>query len=435
MNAQYQLLPDLSEDEYESLKADIAARGVMVPVELEETGAILDGHHRVRACGELGITDYPRIIRTGLSEDEKREHVLALNLERRHLTREQRAQLVATLRGKGWSLRRIGERLGITQVTAMRDLDDPVVTNVTTELPDHIVGASGKSYPAKRPAVYADTPKAEEKALELLDAGIAPARSLSTVNDLRAAAHQTDLRDKREAVDAQARGEQLQALITLADQSDWIDLLARSSDYYGPADLLLTDPPYSTDIPDIGAFAASWLPPALLCVKDTGRAYVCVGAYPEELLAYLAVGIANERMTLQQVLPWVYRNTLGPSPTHTYKQNWQAILYFTGPSAPPLDCPLMTEQFSVQDINAPDGRMGDRYHVWQKPDELAERLVRHSTKPGDLVIDPFCGTGTFLLAAAKLGRRGWGCDCDSEMIATAQQRGCQNRDSVRTDYN
>ncbi len=35
----------------------------------------------------------------------------------------------------------------------------------------------------------------------------------------------------------------------------------------------------------------------------------------------------------------------------------------------------MTEQFSVQDINAPDGRLGDRFHAWQKPDELAERVI------------------------------------------------------------
>lgn len=47
------LLPCLSEGEFEALKADIAARGVQVPVEYDEHGNILDGHHRVCACQEL----------------------------------------------------------------------------------------------------------------------------------------------------------------------------------------------------------------------------------------------------------------------------------------------------------------------------------------------------------------------------------------------
>jgi len=109
-----------------------------------------------------------------------------------------------------------------------------------------------------------------------------------------------------------------------------------------------------------------------------------------------------------------------------YKQNWQAILYYRGRSAPPLNCPELVEQFSVQDINAPDGRLGDRYHAWQKPDDLARRFIRHATKPNDLVLDPFAGTGTFLLAAAALGRRACGCDRDANQIATAIQRGCQH---------
>ena len=119
-------------------------------------------------------------------------------------------------------------------------------------------------------------------------------------------------------------------------------------------DLLITDPPYSTDVEDIETFAQAWLPLALSKVKSTGRAYVCIGAYPKELRTYLNVKACQP---VQQVLVWSYRNTLGPSPKFGYKQNWQAILYFYGPDAPALECPLLTEQFSVQEINAPDGRL------------------------------------------------------------------------------
>ena len=206
------------------------------------------------------------------------------------------------------------------------------------------------------------------------------------------------------------------ATITRAACLDW---LLEQAD----CDLLLTDPPYSTDVDDIEAFA-TWLPVALKKVKPSGRAFVCIGAYGKELKAYLNLA-TPVHLIGPQVLVWTYRNTLGPAPTHVFKQNWQAILYFYGVDAPPLDCPEMVEQFSVLDLNAPDGRHGDHWHAWQKPDALGERFVRLSSKPGDLVLDPFAGSGSFLLAAAKLGRVAHGCDVDSEMVALAKRRGCR----------
>jgi len=189
----------------------------------------------------------------------------------------------------------------------------------------------------------------------------------------------------------------------------------------GPVDLLLTDPPYSTDIDDIKAFAPKVLD-LLKYVKQTGRAYIFIGSYPEELAAYLNVPIAGY-MKLNQILVWTYRNTLGPSPKNIYKNNWQAILYFTGIDAPPLNCPVLTELFSVQDINAPDGRLGNRYHVWQKPIEIADRFIRHATNAGGIVYDPFAGTGTFLISAAALGRKAIGCEIDQTAISIAESRG------------
>lgn len=70
----YQLLPELPPEQFEALKTDIAERGVVVPVVVDEFGAILDGHNRARACRELGINDYPVEMRSGLSEEERRIH-------------------------------------------------------------------------------------------------------------------------------------------------------------------------------------------------------------------------------------------------------------------------------------------------------------------------------------------------------------------------
>ena len=80
--------------------------------------------------------------------------------------------------------------------------------------------------------------------------------------------------------------------------------------------------------------------------------------------------------------------------------------------------------FSVQDINAPDGRQGDRYHTWQKPEELASRLIRHSTQPGDVILDPFTCTGTFPVVASKLNRKVVAGDISVENLNIAESRGC-----------
>ena len=202
---------------------------------------------------------------------------------------------------------------------------------------------------------------------------------------------------------------------------DCLELMKNISD--GSVDLVLTDPPYSTDVEDIEQFVDTWLYPALSGVKTTGFAYVFIGAYPEELRAYLNARIP-EHMKLTQVLVWEYKNTLGNNPKARYKQNWQACLFYRGENAPDLNCPLTSEQWAVQEINAPDGRQGDRYHAWQKPIEIAERFIRHSTQKGMAVYDPYACTGTFLLAASKLGRNAIGYEINPENAEIAYMRGC-----------
>jgi hypothetical protein len=144
--------------------------------------------------------------------------------------------------------------------------------------------------------------------------------------------------------------------IALASWEDWLP-------HQEPCDLLLTDPPYSTDVDDVATFARTWLPAALAKVKPSGRAYVCIGAYRHEIEAYLAV--PTGAMEFCDPLVWTYRNTLGPAPLHNYVRNWQFILHYRGPQAPPLVCPELVEQFAVQDISAPDGRRDERVHPWQ----------------------------------------------------------------------
>jgi hypothetical protein len=422
----YQVMPPLTEDEYASLREDIMIRGVLVPVEKDEAGNILDGHHRVRICEELGIKDYPVTIRPGLTEADKRNHARAINCLRRHLDAAKRAPHIAQLRSEGWSFRRIAEAVGVNEKTVRNDLK-ATADYSAVETPARTIGKDGKSRPATMPArgmpspVFATSDREAQKVISLAAANPSLLDGLGEgINFSASDVAKADKQEKLAAIkDSHQRLGKTGEGTATAYKKDALEFLASLPEK--SADLLFTDPPYSTDVDDIREFADSWLALALSRVKDTGRAYVCVGAYPAELQAYL--NSDHGHMNLAQILVWTYRNTLGPTPSHLYKQNWQAILYFTGPDCPPLDSPVMIEQFSVQDISAPDGRIGNRYHAWQKPDELAERIVRHSTKEGDFVIDPFCCTGTFIAAAARLGRHAQGCDIDTDALEIAFNRG------------
>jgi hypothetical protein len=84
VNGKYQLFSPLSPEEYAALEADIKKRGVQIPVEKDEEGNTLDGHHRQEIADRLGIA-CPEVTRHFASEAEKREHVLKINLARRHL--------------------------------------------------------------------------------------------------------------------------------------------------------------------------------------------------------------------------------------------------------------------------------------------------------------------------------------------------------------
>jgi transposase-like protein len=145
----YQLLPRLTDEEYEALKNDIAEHGVRVPIDVDENGTILDGHHRAWITADLGI-DCPRRTVAGLSEEQKRTHAVAVNVHRRSLTREQRRELVARLRGDGMPVRQIAQTMGVPKSTVARDLADVSQTGHVS-MPQTITDSLGRQQPASKP--------------------------------------------------------------------------------------------------------------------------------------------------------------------------------------------------------------------------------------------------------------------------------------------
>lgn len=65
---------------------------------------------------------------------------------------------------------------------------------------------------------------------------------------------------------------------------------------------------------------------------------------------------------------------------------------------------------------------GAHHHETQKPLPLMLELVELFTDPGDLVLDPFCGSGTTGVACVRLGRRFIGIERDATYAAVARER-------------
>jgi len=149
--APYQLMPDQTPEEYQALKADIQKRGVQVAVLIDEDGNVLDGHHRRQIADELGI-DCPHETRSGLTHAEKTNVALALNLARRHLTREQRQKIIAgcLLAAPEKSDREIAKATGADHKTVARRREQLESTGEIPQL-DARVGQDGKARMASKP--------------------------------------------------------------------------------------------------------------------------------------------------------------------------------------------------------------------------------------------------------------------------------------------
>jgi DNA modification methylase len=411
------LFPLLAGDDLAELAADIKTHGLLEPITLCD-GLVLDGRNRLAACSMAEVE--PRF--DEYDGDDPVAWVVSKNLHRRHLNESQRgmvASRLATL-GRGGDPNTSIDVLG-TQAGAadLLNVSVPSVQRARVVL-DHgiqplIDAVDAGDLPVSAAAEVARLP-IEEQAAIVSEGPEAVQKAAKRCARARSMKRREDAEEEAEA--ANNPNETGSAVLLRQTAAELLGSLDACS-----VDLLLTDPPYTTDVEDIREFA-KWVHLALPKIKDSGSAYICTGAYPDELAAYLHELGTQSRLALTNVLVWTYRNTLGASPSDRYKLNWQAIFYLRGPDAGPLRAPLLNERFAVQDIPAPDGRRGERVYQWQKPDELGRRLILHSTDEGALVVDPFAGSGSFLLAAKRLGRHGLGCDVDAAAAAIARERGC-----------
>lgn len=70
-------------------------------------------------------------------------------------------------------------------------------------------------------------------------------------------------------------------------------------------------------------------------------------------------------------------------------------------------------------------------HPNEKPEQLVARFIEAHTKPGQIVFDPFMGSGTTAVACERLGRRWFGCELEPKYVKIAEERILKERNQLK----
>jgi len=398
----YQVLPELPSWEYQALKESIRRHGVLLPVIKDEKGKTIDGHHREQACEELGVKDYPVITLHGLSEEQKRDHALLLNLVRRKVTRKQLGEIIAAelRRTPDISSSWLAEILGTTDKTVETVREHLIQTS---EIPkfETYRGKDGKKRRVTRVITFKarDAQRAREALLAL--GKDAPGRP----TELRLVERRARMKEKMEEIQGRLKTPRPDDAIRLY-RCPLQKLESLAEIRPGTVDLVLTDIPYGRhflpQLPDLATFAKRVL-------KD-GGVFCCYSG-----VAFL------DHVLLEFAEKLVYR-AIGFS-------SWSG----DGPVLQHIGC--VTQATPVVIFSKGTWRITSRWynhyrcenreqdkHPWQKVLADMAHWVQSFTEPGDLVCDPLAGAFTAAVACEKMGRNFIGCDQEKRNVLVGQRR-------------
>ena len=240
----------------------------------------------------------------------------------------------------------------------------------------------------------------------------------------------------------------------------------------GWVDLCFADPPFNIgylyhnyddkkDVDQYCAWSETWMRAVHRALKPTGSFYLAIG---DEFAADLCV-IARRKIgfTLRNWIVWHY--TFGQQMKRKFAKSHTHILYFTKSADPnvftfnrdavkvasarqttyndkraskggkvPDDTWYLRPQEAPEPLFAPDGdtwnvsrvcgtfKEREGWHGCQMPMAVLDRIIRASSNAGDVVLDPFNGSGTTVVSAALLGRKYVGIDQSEEYVGYAQKR-------------
>ncbi len=239
----------------------------------------------------------------------------------------------------------------------------------------------------------------------------------------------------------------------------WLKTLKNES-----VDLIFADPPYNINKAEWDIFedqasyltwSLDWIIEAARILRPAGSLYICGFS---EILADLKY-LASQHFYACRWLVWHYRNkaNLGgdwgrahesilhfrksdvfalrtdevriPYGNHTlkYPEHPQAASSHFGKGKPReqqwTPNPLGAKPKDVFEIPTTCNGMGEKTpHPTQKPEELLRKLILAASNPGDIVLDPFSGSGTALVVAEQLNRHWLGCELNPEYNQWAIKR-------------
>lgn len=207
-------------------------------------------------------------------------------------------------------------------------------------------------------------------------------------------------------------------------------------------DLLFIDPPYnltkafgqvafrSGSIADYQVWLGSWLPSLLKILKPTASVYIC-GDWRSAAAIHL---VAEQYLTVRNCITWEREKGRGAkanwkncseqiwfctvSEQYTFnldavKLKRRVIAPYTDSAGKPKDWQRsdngnyrLTHPSNLwTDLTIPFWSMPENTdHPTQKPEKLLAKIILASSRPGDMVFDPFAGVGTTAVVAKKTGR-------------------------------
>ena len=196
-------------------------------------------------------------------------------------------------------------------------------------------------------------------------------------------------------------------------------------------DLVVTDPPYRTtsrgssggtggilkeEINKRGKVFKhndikfnEWLPELYRILKDTGHAYIMTN---NKNLKGMLMEIENVGFNIYKTLIWAKNS---PITNMYYMDSHEYIIFCRKGKAKRINnCGTK----SVLNVDNPRNKV----HPTEKPVELMEVLINNSSQEGELVFDPFMGSGTTAIACLKTNRQYIGFELDEEYFKLSLER-------------
>lgn len=177
-------------------------------------------------------------------------------------------------------------------------------------------------------------------------------------------------------------------------------------------------------------FNLEWLRECQRVLKPTGTIFV---SGTQHVIFSLGYALQRIGFHLLNTIAWCKPNASPNLACRTFAHASELVIW----AAPEKHVPML-HTFNYQEMKAANGgkQMRDTWiiptvparekthgkHPTQKPLALLERIIWAASKPGDVVLDPFCGSGTTGVAALKHGRRFIGIDQSKKYLALTQRR-------------